>query len=321
MDKYEDGCYGSLKGIALIAKVLAGRCRMHYTRVAAGKGELSEDLTPKTLTEPPEYVMDAMISSVTNPIDGECQVSVQINSANVENGFYCTWLILYAEDPDEGEVPFTALCLENEPEWIRPASSIVGKLAHFDIIAAVGDVDRVSATIDPDALMTAAAVKELISAALLGRPLTVPVTGWTACTSEEEGAGGLYLDIPQPDCTEAMAPMLAILPSSMADAQECGMLSACQSISGVLRVYARREPKAEIHGRLTLLRTYSNTMANWEISGAALRPATAEDLGGVKVKPGSGLTVDLDGSLALDAAPEEAIASLFTDSNAGNGVE
>ena len=98
--------------------------------------------------------MDAVISSVTNPVDGECQVSVQINSANVETGFYATGLLLYAEDPDEGEVPYTSLVLEGEPEWIRPASSIVGKFAFFDIIAAVGDIDKVSATIDPDALVT-----------------------------------------------------------------------------------------------------------------------------------------------------------------------
>lgn len=141
MAKFEDGCYGSLKGIALIAKVLAGRCKMHYTRVAVGKGVIPEDMTPKTMTEPAEYVMDAVISSVTNPVDGECQVSVQINSANVETGFYATGLLLYAEDPDEGEVPYTYLVLEGEPEWIRPASSIVGKLAFFDIIAAVGDID------------------------------------------------------------------------------------------------------------------------------------------------------------------------------------
>ena len=30
MSKYEDGSYGSLPGIALIAKVLAGRCQMKY---------------------------------------------------------------------------------------------------------------------------------------------------------------------------------------------------------------------------------------------------------------------------------------------------
>lgn len=56
----------------------------------------------------------------------------------METGFYLTNIVLFAEDPDEGEVPFTYLSLENEPEWIRPASSIVGKLATFDLIAAGG---------------------------------------------------------------------------------------------------------------------------------------------------------------------------------------
>ena len=28
MSRFEDGSYGSLSGVALIAKVLAGRCRM-----------------------------------------------------------------------------------------------------------------------------------------------------------------------------------------------------------------------------------------------------------------------------------------------------
>ena len=52
MAKYEDGSYGSAAGIALIAKVLAGRCAMKYTRVAVGKGNIPDDKTPKTMTEP-----------------------------------------------------------------------------------------------------------------------------------------------------------------------------------------------------------------------------------------------------------------------------
>ena len=162
MAKYEDGSYGSAAGIALIAKVLAGRCAMKYTRVAVGKGNIPDDKTPKTMTEPADYVMDAVIAGITNPVDGECQVTVQINSANVDKGFYCTAVVLYAEDPDEGEVPYTYLVLENEPEWIRPASSIVGKLATIDLIAAVGDVDTVTAEIDPEAIATVAAVNDLI---------------------------------------------------------------------------------------------------------------------------------------------------------------
>jgi hypothetical protein len=163
MANFEDGSYSSAPGIALIAKVLAGRCEMRYTRAAVGKGHLGEDESPKTATEPPEYVMDAKIASITNPVDGECQVTVQINSSDVETGFYCTCVILYAEDPDEGEVPYTYLRLEDGPEWIRPASSIVGKLATFDLIAAVGDIDHVEANLDPDAIVTEAAVQQMVT--------------------------------------------------------------------------------------------------------------------------------------------------------------
>lgn len=162
MSKYEDGSYGSLPGVALIAKVLAGRCQMKYTRVAVGKGYIPDDKTPKTMTEPADYVMDASIVGVTNPVAGECQVTITIDSANVETGFYCTGVLLYAEDPDEGEVPYTYLAIENEPEWVRPKTSIVGKLVTIDIIAAVGDVDKVTAVIDTDAAATLAAVQKMI---------------------------------------------------------------------------------------------------------------------------------------------------------------
>ncbi len=163
MPRFEDGSYGSLKGIALIGKVLAGRCTMRYTRASVGEGAIPEGRTPKDMDGPAGYVMDARIAAVTNPVDGECQVTVQIKSDSVERGFYATCIVLYAEDPDEGEVPYTYLSLEHEPEWIRPASSIVGKLATFDLIAAVGSVDAVTAVIDPEAIATVGRVEELLA--------------------------------------------------------------------------------------------------------------------------------------------------------------
>lgn len=163
MSKFEDGSYPCLPGPALIAKVLAGRCLMNYTRAAVGQGIIPEDVSPKSLTEPPDYVMDAKIAAVTNPVDGECQVTVQIKSDDVKTGFYAMGILLYAEDPDLGEVPYTYLKMEDGLEWIRPASSAIGKLATFDLIAAVGAVDKVSANIDPEALVTVEAVKTMIS--------------------------------------------------------------------------------------------------------------------------------------------------------------
>ena len=64
------------------------------------------------------------------------------HSSDVAEGFYATGILLYAADPDEGEVPYTYLVLEEEPERIRPASAAVGKLATFDLIAAVDEIGR-----------------------------------------------------------------------------------------------------------------------------------------------------------------------------------
>ena len=290
MEKLEDGCYGSLKGIALIAKVLAGRCQMHYTRVAAGKGAIPEGQSPKTLSVPPEYVMDAQISSVSNPVDGECQVSVQINSAYVKDGFYVTWLILYAEDPDEGEVPYTALCLENEPEWIRPSSSIVGKLAHFDIIAAVGDVDTVSASVSPDALVTHKELSELLRGLGTARlDVTIPATGW-APDDDTGGAYQLRCDIAIDNVTDRMIPT----------------------------VYAQTAPLEAIQGSLTLTGVSDLGEVSGEGGGVyALPIATATRLGAVRIKEGSGLIVDDSGNLAIDAASEQEIADTLSGSAAG----
>lgn len=162
MTNIQDGCFACAPCRALIAKVLAGRCQMRYTRAAVGSGDIPEGVHPRDLTEVPGYVMDAKISAASNPVDGECQVGVQINSEKVETGFFATGILLYAQDPDEGEVPYAYLRMEDGPEWIRPASSLVGKLATFELIAVVGDVNEVFADIHPDSILTRAAAQKLM---------------------------------------------------------------------------------------------------------------------------------------------------------------
>lgn len=280
MPNFEDGSYSSTAGRALIAKVLAGRCQMHYTRAAVGKGSIPEGMTPKNMTEPAGYVMDAKISAVGNPVDGECQVSVQINSSDVTEGFYATGILLYAADPDEGEVPYTYLVLEEEPERIRPASAAVGKLATFDLIAAVDEIDRVTATIDPEAVMTYKAVEQLIAAAIVTKEITIPATGWTSnqeplepgggedaeesdtveSVEEPDGDGtttneeppGLHIDITVLEATEETVPQLAILPIYADTARSCGLYTTCKSTEGAIRLYAKKAPSSEIKASLTL---------------------------------------------------------------------
>lgn len=309
---FEDGSYSCTPGIALIGKIMAGRCQMHYTRAAVGKGTIPEGESPKTMLEPADYVMDAKISAITNPVDGECQVTVQINSSDVEKGFYATGILLYAADPDAGEVPYTYLVLENGPEWIRPSSSAVGKLATFDLIAAVGDVDKVTATIDPNSIVTRAVVEELIAGATVKREITIPATGWDI-GAEEAPEGCQFLDIPQGDITEEMVPSVAIHPADTATAKECGMITAARSMEGVLRIYAQKAPATEIQATLTLLLASNGAAGAGGSSGEGyvLPAATATRLGGVKI--GEGVNVEEDGKISVDGA------SLLDDATATEG--
>lgn len=330
---YEDGSYSSTPGIALIAKVMAGRCQMKYTRAAVGKGTIPEGESPKTMTEPAEYVMDAKISAVTNPVDGECQVTVQINSSDVEKGFYATGIVLYAADPDAetGEVPYTYLVLENGPEWIRPSSSAVGKLATFDLIAAVGDVDKVTATIDPNSIVTRSVVEQLIAGATVKREITIPKTGWDI-GAEESAEGALFVDIPQSDITEEMVPIVSIHPAFVEAAKNCGLSTTARTVSGALRLYAEKAPEEMIEATLMLLLASNGAAGAGGSSGEGgdgyvLPAATATRLGGVKI--GEGVNVEADGKISVDGesllenatATEEEVEDMLDEVFGGTEAE
>ena len=154
---------------------------------------------------------------------------------------------------------------------IRPASAAVGKLATFDLIAAVDEIDRVTATIDPEAVMTYKAVEQLIAASTLTKEITIPATGWEnnqealepdGESGEEPPEGditpneeppGLHIDIPVLEATEETVPQLAIWPIHADTARSCGLYTSCKSMAGAVRLYAKKAPASEIKASLTLL--------------------------------------------------------------------
>lgn len=313
MSKFEDGSYGSLTGVALLGKILAGRCGMKYTRAAVGKGAIPDDMTPKTMTGCADYVMDAKIAAVTNPVDGECQVTVQIKSDDVETGFYLTNIVLFAEDPDEGDVPYTYLSLENEPEWIRPASSIVGKLATFDLIAAVGDVDKVAAVIDPEAIATVGQVQQMIvdhnadpnahggiGNAIL-TDITIPASGW------EPDGDEFFNDVAVEGATEDLYPSVTLHKASLVAAKAAGFCPAVKITEGTLRFWSEKVPTEDLSATAALFFQSSATGG-----GGTIPVAGSDTLGGVKVQDGSGLIIDSEGNLSLDTATAEEVKGIFS---------
>ena len=190
--------------------------------------------------------------------------------------------------------------LENEPEWIRPSSSIVGKLATFDLIAAVDAIDKVIATIDPESMVSREDVERLIAAATVKREVIIPTTGWQ--TGAEEWPNGKYLDMVHEDVTEEMVPILSVHVGETYSetAEDCGLCRSARTLDGVVRLYAEKDPAAEIPATLLLLNASNGQAGEGGAGGYVLPIASATTLGGVKI--GENISVTPDGTISATGA-------------------
>ena len=140
--------------------------------------------------------------------------------------------------------------------------------------------------------------------------IIIPTVGWVP----DEDTGGeypLHVDMTSEAAAESLTPLLTILPDSMGTAAMCCISPFARTLDDILRVYAKAIPDRPVNARLTLLGN-----AGKESGGSYTLPAaTATSLGGVKVRSGSGLTVDSGGNLKLDTAPKDTVVNLFKGSN------
>ena len=135
---YEDGNYLTEKGRALIAKLMASKSEIEFTRAAVGSGTIPEGLAPKDMTDLAKWEAPGLISDISTPVPGEAQTVFQVFSRDVETGFLASEGAIWAKDPDEGEILYTYIVIANSPEWIRAANDPVQKFAEFTCINIVG---------------------------------------------------------------------------------------------------------------------------------------------------------------------------------------
>ena len=160
---YADGSYLTQQGIELIAKLLASNGSLTFTKATIGSGTLPAGIAPDTMTDLVNYEAVGMISSVIHS-GNEAAIIVQVSSTGLTVGFSASELMLYADDPDVGEIAYTYLVLADRPEWIRPEDDPITKIASFTLIAVVGNVAEVKAIIDPDAFASADALNHEVQA-------------------------------------------------------------------------------------------------------------------------------------------------------------
>ena len=184
---YNDGSYLTQKGNNLIAKLIASGEGLQFTRVSVGDGSLPLGTSPDSMTSLGHEVMNGSIASITNSNNGEVSIVAQVSSIGVETGFSVTELGLWATDPDEGEILYTYLSLQEHPEWIRPDGESVNKFAVFTLVIIVAGIQIVSATISQNAFATLEDLKGYASLDLLSSYEGASMIGNEAIGDIQEG--------------------------------------------------------------------------------------------------------------------------------------
>ena len=143
----------TVKGRSLIAKMIALESTIEFTRTAVGTGSLPPGYDPQYATGLNQYQMDGKIKAAK--ADGEvADITFQISSKDVEQGFVITEAGLFAQDPDEGEILYAYLDMSTDPQYIYQRGGSVNKVAEITLGVIIGAIEKVTARIAPDSLIT-----------------------------------------------------------------------------------------------------------------------------------------------------------------------
>lgn len=175
-----DGNYLTEKGRALIAKLMATKSQIQFTRAAVGAGTIPEGVSPKDMTDLADWRADGMISDISTPVPGEAQLVFQVFSRDVPVGFLASEGAVWARDPDEGEILYTYIVLANSPEWIRAANDPVQKFAEFTCINIVDAVEVDITMVNPEAICTLGMLKGMMEHYVELSDAEVPAVGTRA---------------------------------------------------------------------------------------------------------------------------------------------
>lgn len=148
-----NGTVVTRKGLQLITKLVASETALTFTRVAIGTGKVPGGYDPGSMTGLNEYKMDGSIASHSASGD-EASVVMQISSIGVETGFTITEAGLFATDPDEGEILYAYLDMSADPQYMYPENNAISKFIEMTLVVKIGEVQSVTAVINPGSLVT-----------------------------------------------------------------------------------------------------------------------------------------------------------------------
>lgn len=149
------------KGQALIAKMLAGKGNIQFTKIS---------LSDSTYTDAQILAMGsisgvkqtASISRITKTSSAAVKIEGAVSNAALKTGYYIRTIALHAMDPDDGDIVYAA-CGATTPGWMPPYNGVSTSGCYLNLVTTVQNASNVTVTVDPAGVATIGDIKDLQS--------------------------------------------------------------------------------------------------------------------------------------------------------------
>lgn len=147
------------KGQSLMAKLIAGKANVTFTKVAASATTYNDSQIP-ALTALSNIKQQVAVSKVTRINSVAVQVDAAMENSALTTGYYMNSIGLYANDPDDGEILY-AVAGANVGAYMPPYNGITVSGAYLKLVTTVSNASNVSMTVDPAAVATVGDINAL----------------------------------------------------------------------------------------------------------------------------------------------------------------
>lgn len=140
------------KGQALIAKMLAGKGKIEFTKISLSDKEYS-DSAILTMGSISGVKQTSKISKVLKTSNAAVQVEGAVTNKELNTGYHIRTIALHAKDPDDGEIVYAA-CGASTPGWMPAFSGVSTSGCYLKLVTTVQNAENVTVTVDPAAVAT-----------------------------------------------------------------------------------------------------------------------------------------------------------------------
>ena len=207
-----DGTIITKRGVQLLAKLMATKGNLGFTRVTVGTGAIPSGYDPASMIDLAQYKMDGKISKCE--ADGDvAKITMQISSVGIETGFTMTEMGVFAEDPDIGEILYAYLDMKEDPQYIYAEGGEAQKFMEVTLEVAIGTATKVTAIINPESMITREQFDEEMATKVTtagGDIADTTVSAYTAVTEE----------YPEPKAGDTMTTIIGKVVKFIQDAKE-----------------------------------------------------------------------------------------------------